>query len=189
MSAARTALIMTLAATVLVGCGTSGSSEAEQDPARRGAAPEESVAGTRPPVGAGVWVCVRNRTDRAPRATFVLYSKVEGAVSRTLARGDVACGGGRSTSGDDVQVEVRTPDVRHSVRIDGRKPAIGPPWVRISQLYNKYCTSAVALADGEERVWDDGVLRWTFRELPDDGDDWPWSFEVDIDESLSLIHI
>lgn len=118
----------------------------------------------------GTRVCVINEsTSYRPFVTFNWKDTETGAG--TVAYQEQACAEGTFGSGSDVSGTLSPDKAMRTLRFDASNPWIGAP---ISVLWytsnggSFLCTSKGGFAVNEERIWDDGVIRYAIKRLADD---------------------
>lgn len=169
-------LIAAIATLLTTACG--GQSDRSAGPESE--APLESTESVAPsseptdgPAGSsgnlGTRVCVINESTRY--RLFVTFSKKDSETGAgTVAYGEQGCAEGTFGSGGDVVGRISPDKELQTVTFGAGNPWIGKPYNSLAYNSNNIgyrCTSKDGFDVNEERIWDDGVMRYLVKRLPD----------------------
>jgi hypothetical protein len=153
--------------------------------AERSAAPEEtpgesvseSAAGLDGGGNLGTRVCVYNEDAPPLQVKFSRADSVNGPSD--LKMGDQICGEGTRFAGSDVLGEIKV-DSTLTMYLWGNNPWAGSPGAGVGQVGASTCAGRDGFDVNMVDTWDDGVLLYTIKRLPDGA----WKeFEIKISKS------
>lgn len=114
----------------------------------------------------GTRVCVIRANADTPAMTVDFTRKDSVRGNAKLGPGEQICGEGTFGTGDDVLGKI-TFDSLKSMDIWGNNPWIGAPGAGVDQTDGKPCAGYEGMSVNQTQVWDDGVLNFTIKRLPD----------------------
>ena len=130
---------------------------------------------TEEPVGSGgnlgTRICIINESTRY--RPFVTFSKKDSETGAgTVAYQEQACGEGTFASSTDVEGRISPDKALRTLNFYAKNPWIGKPSSAFAYAdgpgfrYDR-CVSQEGFDVNEERIWDDGVIRYAVKRLPD----------------------
>ena len=141
----------------------------ESDPAAPSGVPTEGPVGSGGNLGTRI--CIINESTRY--RPFVTFSKKDSEIGAgTVAYQEQACGEGTFGSSTDVEGRISPDKALRTLNFYAKNPWIGKPSSAFAYADGpgfKYdrCVSQEGFDVNEERIWDDGVVRYAVKRLPD----------------------
>ena len=168
--------IASAASLALAACG--GSEERSAAPEETpGDSVSESAAGLDGGGNLGTRVCVYNEDAPPLQVKFSRADSVNGPSD--LRMGDQICGEGTRFAGSDVLGEIKV-DSTLTMNLWGNNPWAGAPEAGVGQVGGFSCAGDESFDVNMVDTWDDGVLLYTIKRLPDGA----WKeFEIKISKS------
>jgi hypothetical protein len=128
----------------------------------------------------GTRICVINNSSQSPAVQF--SKKDTATFEGVVSSGGEACAEGTFFIGNDVEGSIVMSQPVASMTFTGTNPWAGLPGTVVYQSGGRFCTGGASMEIGSYFYWDDAVVRYTVKRLPDD----QWKeFTITIEDSDS----
>lgn len=114
----------------------------------------------------GTRVCIVNSSSQTPVVAF--QRKDTADFEGALPPGGRACAEGTFFMGNDVEGTLALASPVASMQVQGSNPWMGPPGTVVNQSDGVFCTGGISMDVGDYYTWDDTVVQYTVKRLPDD---------------------
>lgn len=111
----------------------------------------------------GTRVCIENKSSFS--ATVGFTKRDTGRGEGSLAAGSWACGEGTFFMGNDVEGTIALASPLSEIKVTASNPWTGAPEARL-YIGGRWCVGG-SMNEGQESVWDDGVMLYTVQRLAD----------------------